>query len=58
MDKVRLAVVGLGRISQAHLASIASLSEEAELVAVVSRREETAEATAARYGAKRYYLDY
>ena len=58
VNRVRLAVVGLGRISQAHLVSVAALSEEAELAAVVSRREEVARATAERYGAKRFYLDY
>ncbi len=56
--KARLAVVGLGRISQAHLTSIAALGDDAELVAVVSRREDAARGVAERYGAKKYYLDF
>ena len=51
----RLAVVGLGRIAEAHLNAIAALPEEAELVAVVSRRPEVARETAERFGAGRRY---
>lgn len=55
---VRLAVVGLGRISHSHLAAISALGDNAELVAVVSRREDEARSVADRYGARKVYLDY
>ena len=54
-NKLKVAVVGCGRISIMHLGSIEMLGEE--LVAVCDIKPERAEATAEKYGCKAY-TDY
>ena len=53
--RLKMAVVGLGRISTAHLVAIQANADLAELVAVCSRREDVSRDVAARYGASRIY---
>lgn len=56
MKKLRVAVVGCGRISSRHLEAAAAL-ESAEIVAVCDIKPEIANATAENYSAKAY-VDY
>ena len=51
--KIRVGIIGCGRISVMHLISL-SLVQEAELVACCDIRKERAEETARKYGAKAY----
>lgn len=57
MDKIRWAIVGTGYIAN-QFAQGMQLVEEAELAAVVSRGEESAEAFARQYGGRAAYTDY
>ena len=54
--KLRVAVIGCGRISVMHLGSIARL-DDVELVACCDIRKDRAEAAANKYGGKAY-ADY
>lgn len=56
--KVKLAVVGIGRISTAHIRSILQAKEKAELVAVMSRNRSRAEKAAKEYGIPSIYTEY
>jgi UDP-N-acetylglucosamine 3-dehydrogenase len=56
MDRLRVAVVGLGRFGDIHARLWAQIPQ-AELVAVCSRSEERAREVAAAYGATRWYTD-
>lgn len=56
--KIRLAVVGIGRISTAHIRGILNSSNIAELTAVMSRNEERARKAAEKFGAIKYYTNY
>ena len=56
MKKLRVAVIGCGRISVMHLVP-ASVLEEAELVACCDIKEDRAKEKAAEYGIKAY-TDY
>jgi len=56
MDKVRVAVIGVGGMGLNHVKAIKSI-EQAELVAVADVNEETAKKVAEEYGAK-CYTDY
>lgn len=56
MKKLKVAVIGCGRISVMHLVP-ASVLEESELVAVCDVKEDRAKAAAEEYGAKAY-TDY
>lgn len=51
-DKVGLAVIGCGRIAQAHFAALEHLKERIDLVAVADVEEEKAKAAAARFDAR------
>lgn len=53
MKKLRSAVIGCGKIAQVHAQALQNIPET-ELVAVQSRSEEKAAATAARFGVKHY----
>jgi Predicted dehydrogenases and related proteins len=53
MKKLRSAVIGCGKIAQVHAKALQNIPET-ELVAVQSRSEEKAAATAARFGVKHY----
>ena len=48
--KIRIAVVGCGRISKNHFGSIEQLSDEYELVAVCDNNDEVLDAHKAQYG--------
>ena len=56
MKKLRVGIIGLGKISVMHLASISSLSQ-ATLVACCDIKKELADSVAKKYNAKAYY-DY
>ena len=51
--KIKVGIVGCGRVSVMHLASIAAL-EETELVACCDIKQDRAEEMAKKYGAKAY----
>lgn len=53
MNKLRSAIIGCGKMAQVHAQALKNI-EETELVAVQSRNQEKAAATAARFGAKPY----
>lgn len=55
---IRLAVVGIGRISTAHIRGILNSPDVAQLSAVMSRNEERAKGAAARFGVPKYYTKY
>lgn len=57
MDRLRIAVVGLGNMGQVHAGNVAKLPD-ACLHVVASRRPEVAQEVAERYNAERYYADY
>jgi len=57
MDRVRVAVAGLGNMGQVHAGNVARLAN-AILHAVASRRPEVAQEVAERFNAERYYTDY
>ncbi|MDI3340062.1 MAG: Gfo/Idh/MocA family oxidoreductase [Sphaerobacter sp.] len=56
MRRLRVAVIGLGAFGESHVATLRSL-EHGELVAVVSRRRERAEAIAQRSAGGAAYDD-
>lgn len=58
VGKVRLAVVGIGRISTAHIHGILNSTNIAELTAVMSRNEERAKNAAEKFGAQKFYTKY
>ena len=57
MDRLRVAVVGLGNMGQVHAGNVAKLPS-ARLHAVASRRPEVAQEVAERFNAERLYTDY
>ena len=57
MSRLRVAVVGLGRMGQIHASNVATLSHVC-LYAVASRRPEVAQEVAQRYHATRWYTDF
>jgi UDP-N-acetylglucosamine 3-dehydrogenase len=57
MKKVKYAVLGLGRFGEVHCEALAGL-ENAELVALCTRRPERLRELAARFGVARCYTDY
>ncbi len=57
MDKVRLGLIGCGRISKNHLDAVTQIPE-AEFVALADIVPEKAQAAAASYGIKSVYTDY
>ncbi|WP_281888725.1 Gfo/Idh/MocA family protein [Paenibacillus sp. YYML68] len=56
--RLRLAVVGLGRVSKSHLPAIRELHEHIELVALVSRDPAKLEQEAAEWDSVRTYTSY
>ncbi len=50
--RVRLGVIGCGRVAQAHLAAIENLNDEADLIAVADVDEKKAKEAKERFGAK------
>jgi predicted dehydrogenase len=57
MEKLRVGIVGLGRISPAHIRAVKACADLAELVAFVSRRREVAEEAARQHGLRTVYGD-
>lgn len=57
MSRLRVAVVGLGRMGQIHASNVARLPN-ACLYAVASRRPDVAQQVAERYHATRWYTDF
>ncbi len=57
MNRLRIAVVGLGPMGQVHAGNIAKIPQ-AHLHAVASRRSDVAQDIAQRYHATRFYSDY
>jgi len=57
LNKLGLAVIGLGEFGEIHTQVLSGLSD-VDLVAVCTRRESRARDVASRYGARRYYTDY
>ncbi|HOV37874.1 MAG TPA: Gfo/Idh/MocA family oxidoreductase [Spirochaetales bacterium] len=57
-QKIRLGIVGTGRIAQAHLSAIQEKAELTELVAVCDSDRSKAEKSASIYGAHTIYTDY
>ena len=57
MDRLRIAVAGLGNMGQVHAGNVAKLPN-ARLHAVASRRPEVAQEVAGRFNAERFYADY
>ena len=53
--KLRVAVIGCGRISRSHLEGIRSLPERIELVGVADILPDRALATQEKYGARKRY---
>ncbi|UUZ79072.1 Gfo/Idh/MocA family oxidoreductase [Paenibacillus sp. P26] len=56
--KLRLAVVGLGRVSKSHLPALRKLSDKIELAALVTRDENKAAAGSRGMGEVRTYTSY
>ena len=56
--KLRLGVIGCGRVAQAHLHAINHLKEEVELIAVADADGNRATEAQGRFGAKRSYSQY
>jgi inositol 2-dehydrogenase len=57
MERLRIAVAGLGNMGQVHAGNVAKLPN-ARLHAVASRRLEVAQEVAGRFNAERFYTDY
>lgn len=57
MDKLRVGIVGLGRISPAHIRAVMASADLADLVAFVSRRREAAQEVARHHSVPRVYAD-
>ena len=58
MEKLRIGIVGAGRIGNVHAQSITYAIPEAEVAAVTDVREEMAKALAEKYGIPKYGSDY
>jgi predicted dehydrogenase len=56
--KIRLGVIGWGRVAQAHLAAIENLKDEVDLIAVADVDEKKAKEAKERFGAKTFTPRY
>ena len=56
--KIRLGVIGCGRVAQAHLAAIENLKEEVELIGVADSEEEKAKEAKGHFGARYFARRY
>jgi len=56
--RLKLGVIGVGRIAVAHLDAAAHLGEEVELVSISTRRADRAQEIGQKYGIKQSYTDY
>ena len=58
-DKIKIGIIGLGRISSLHLPIYSSANEvDAELVAVCDKNKKRAQEIAKEYDVERVYTDY
>jgi predicted dehydrogenase len=57
VEKLRVGIVGLGRISPAHIRAVQASDDIAELVAFVSRRADVAAEAARRHGVAHVFAD-
>jgi len=57
-EKLKLGIIGCGRVAQAHLEAIKYLNKDVELVALADIDGKKAKDSAKRFGIERYYLDY
>lgn len=57
-DKVKIGIIGLGRMGSIYADCLARRTAGAELVAVADIRPELAEKTARTYGLPRWYSDF
>ena len=57
-EKLKLGVIGCGRVAQAHLEAISYLNRDVELVALADIDEKKAKDSAKKFRAEKYYLDY
>jgi len=55
-EKLKLCLVGCGRVSHSHFEGIGELKDMIDLVSVVDMDEERAKQATKTYGAKKYYL--
>lgn len=55
LKKLRVALVGCGRVSIMHFAAMESLKDKCTLVAVCDNKKDRADACAKKYGVKAYY---
>jgi len=57
-DRLRIGIIGVGRIAHAHIDAAARLADTVQLTALCSRRAESMREPAARAGVERLYTDY
>ena len=55
--KLKLGIIGFGRIAKAHANSIMDLHDRMELAAVATRQAEMAKNITEKFGAKKFYSD-
>ena len=55
--KLKLGIIGFGRIAAAHANSILDLQDDMELTAVATRQAEKAKNITERFGTKKFYSD-
>ena len=58
MEKVRVGIIGAGRIGRVHSKSLTNNVPEAELVAISDKFVESAKKAAEEFGIPNYYEDY
>ena len=56
--KLKMGIIGFGRIAAAHANSILDLNKSVELAAVATRQAEKQKNIAEKYGTKKFYSDY
>jgi predicted dehydrogenase len=56
--KLKLGIIGFGRIAAAHAGAVLDLNDSVELTAVATRQADKSKLITERFGAKRIYSDY
>ncbi|RKX73821.1 MAG: hypothetical protein DRP87_18195 [Spirochaetes bacterium] len=57
-EKIKIGIIGTGRIATAHLEAIMNLKEDTILTAVCDQKRDLAESTAEKFGAGNAYTDF
>lgn len=57
-EKLRVGIIGFGRIARAHANAVLDLNNQVELTAIATRRIDEARDIANKYGVKKLYSDY